>query len=138
MTEESAEQKLKRYEYVLDAQADEIDKLRAEVERLQSVGGAHSVLKSIYLNGELPESLRAKAASAALPHEVPKLMPERAPLELKAEPEPISLLEQAERRMKRAEANAGRDIEVGPNGEVTFLPRPDERNGGDGQDDTSS
>ena len=52
MVEETAEQKLKRYEYVLDAQADEIDKLRAEIERLQAAGGAHSVLKSIYLNGD--------------------------------------------------------------------------------------
>ena len=126
-----------RLEFICRAQKAEIAKLRDEVERLRSTGGAHSVLKSIYLNGELPESLRAKAASAAIQHEVPKLMPERAPLELKAEPT-ISLLEQAERRMKKAEANAGRDIEVGPNGEVTFLPRPDERNGGDGQDDTSS
>ena len=123
-----------QYELVIRQQAARIAELEAEVERLRAASGAHGVLKSIYLNGELPESLRAKAASAALPHEVPKLMPERAPLELKAEPEPISLLEQAERRMKRAEANAGRDIEVGPNGEVTFLPRPGERNG-NGQDE---
>jgi len=103
MVEETAEQKLKRYEYVLDAQADEIDKLRAEIERLQAAGGAHSVLKSIYLNGELPESLRAKAASAALPHETPKLMPERAPLELKATEPQESLGEACKRQLARAD-----------------------------------
>jgi hypothetical protein len=74
MTEESAEQKLKRYEYVLDAQADEIDKLRAEVARLTEGADAHTVLQSLYRNRELPESLRAKAASAALPTERPRLM----------------------------------------------------------------
>ena len=62
----------------------ELTNLRAEVERLRSASGAHGVLRSIYLNGELPESLRAKAASAAIQHEVPKLLPERQ-LELKAQ-----------------------------------------------------
>ena len=73
MTEESAEQKLKRYEYVLDAQADEIDKLRAEVARLTEGADAHSTLQSIYRDRDLPESLRAKAAIGALPVEKPKL-----------------------------------------------------------------
>jgi len=86
------------------------------------------VLKAIYADLNQPTGHRIKSAAAALPFEVPKLMPERQALELKAEPEPISLLEQAERRMKKAEANAGRDIEVGPNGEVTFLPRPGDGN----------
>jgi hypothetical protein len=115
MTEETAEQKLKRYEYVLDAQADEIDKLRAEVERLRSAAGAHGVLKSIYLNGELPEGLRAKAAASAIVHEVPKLMPERAPLELQAEPVE-TLFEQADRRMRKQLPLVGQQIEVQPNG----------------------
>jgi hypothetical protein len=75
MTDETAEEKLLRYETVLDLQIREIDRLRAENERLRTVAGAHGVLKDVYLNRDLPESLRAKAAAAALPHEVPRLMP---------------------------------------------------------------
>jgi len=74
MVEETAEQKLKRYEYVLDAQADEIDKLRAEVARLTEGADAHTVLQSLYRNRDLPESLRAKAAIGALPTERPRLL----------------------------------------------------------------
>src|SRR6516164_7085757 len=118
-----------RLEFACRAQLKRIAELEAENERLKSNLGAHQTLRLIYSDPDAPRSDRIKAAAASLPHEVPKLMPERAPLELKAEPEPISLLEQAERRMKKAEANAGRDIEVGPNGEVTFLPRPGERDG---------
>jgi hypothetical protein len=73
MSEETPEQKLKRYEYVLDAQADEIDKLRAEVKRLTEGADAHTVLQSLYRNRELPEGNRIKAASAALPVEKPRL-----------------------------------------------------------------
>jgi len=108
-----------------------IAELEAEVERLQAAGGAHSVLKNIYLDRELPESLRAKAATAALPHETPKLMPERAPLELQAEPEKVSLFDLAERRRLKSLELDGRDIKVEPNGHVILLPQ---RNG-DGQDD---
>jgi len=110
-----------QYELVIRQQAARIAELEAEVERLRAASGAHGVLKSIYLNGELPESLRAKAASAALPHEVPKLMPERQALELKAEPEPVPLLEIAEMRKKRAELLEGQEIEVQPSGQVVVL-----------------
>jgi hypothetical protein len=74
MSEETLEQKIARYEYVLDAQADEIDKLRAEVARLRGGSDAHQTLQSIYRNGDLPESLRAKAAIGALPVEKPRLL----------------------------------------------------------------
>ena len=88
------------------------------------------MLKNIYLDRELPESLRAKAATAALPHET-LLMPERAPLELQAEPEKVSLFDLAERRRLKSLELDGRDIKVEPNGYVILLPQ---RNG-DGQDD---
>jgi hypothetical protein len=52
----------------------EIDRLRAENERLRADADAHGVLKSIYLDPDLPETTRIKAASAALPHEKPKLL----------------------------------------------------------------
>ena len=90
-----------------------IAELEAEVERLQAAGGAHSVLKNIYLD------------------RTPKLMPERAPLELQAEPEKVSLFDLAERRRLKSLELDGRDIKVEPNGYVILLPQ---RNG-DGQDD---
>jgi len=85
MSEETAEQKLARYETVLDLQMKELDRLREENERLRAASNAHSVLREIYLDRNLPESLRAKAAQAALPHETPRLMPEPRPLDLVGE-----------------------------------------------------
>ena len=128
---DSVKAELDEYRYVVQQQMKRIAELEAEVERLQAAGGAHSVLKNIYLDRELPESLRAKAATAALPHETPKLMPERAPLELQAEPEKVSLFDLAERRRLKSLELDGRDIKVEPNGHVILLPQ---RNG-DGQDD---
>jgi len=127
---DSVKAELDEYRYVVQQQMKRIAELEAEVERLQAAGGAHSVLKNIYLDRELPESLRAKAATAALPHET-LLMPERAPLELQAEPEKVSLFDLAERRRLKSLELDGRDIKVEPNGYVILLPQ---RNG-DGQDD---
>jgi hypothetical protein len=70
---ETAEEKLARFETVIDLQMKEIDRLRAENMRLRSEGGAHGALRDIYLNCDLPESLRAKAAAAALPTERGKM-----------------------------------------------------------------
>jgi hypothetical protein len=101
MAEETAEQKLARYEYVIEAYVAELTKLREENARLTAAAGAHGVLKAIYLDRDLPESFRAKAASAALPHEVPKLMPERMPLELKAVEPEMTLGQLHEVRLER-------------------------------------
>jgi hypothetical protein len=115
----------------------ELTKLRAEVERLQSVGGAHGVLKSIYLNGDLPESLRAKAAIGCLQHEVPKLMPERAPLELKPVEPQKSLGERCEVAMARADRMMALSLEE----RAALIPGVRNGNGnrtddsGNGQDD---
>ena len=69
----------------------EIDRLRAENERLRTVAGAHGVLKEIYLDPNAPQGNRIKAAQAALPHEVPRLESVPPPLELTAEPiEPLA------------------------------------------------
>ena len=70
---ETVEQKLARWAYVIDAQSKEIDRLRAEVARLTEGASAHSTLVDIYRNRDLPESLRAKAATAALPVEKGKM-----------------------------------------------------------------
>jgi len=91
-------------------------------------------LKSIYLNGELPESLKAKAASAAIAHEVPKLLPERQ-LELKPEEPERSLEEIYQQRLKRQNEIeklplvAQTDPETGVMRLAHRLPKP---NGGNG------
>ena len=127
----SIKQELDEAAAIIRMQTARIAVLEAEVERLQAAGGAHSVLKNIYLDRAQPESLRAKAATAALPHETPKLMPERAPLDLVAERTEMSLFDLAEARRKKQEGLRDRDIEVRANGQVILLPR----NGGNGSDD---
>ena len=101
MTEESAEQKLARYEYVLDAYMAELDKLRAENERLIAAADAHATLRAIYTNPALSETARLKAAAASLPFEKPKLMSTPPPLELTAETVVIPLAELVAARRAR-------------------------------------
>jgi hypothetical protein len=70
------------YEDVIRRQMAEIDRLRNEVKCLTAEADAHGVLKAVYLDRDAPQSLRVKAASAALPVEKPKLlsvMTSRAP-----------------------------------------------------------
>ena len=129
---DSVKAKLDEYEYLLKLQMAKIEELSAENERLRSAAGAHGVLKSIYSDNDQPTGHRIKAATAALPHETPKLMPERAPLELQAEPEKVSLFDLAERRRLKSLELEGRDIKVEPNGQVILLPGA---NGGNGLDD---
>jgi len=82
---------------------DENDRLRAELARMTEGASAYATLSDIHRNRELPAAVRAKAAIGCLPHEMPKLMPERAPLELSAEPiEPLAQL--VERQRARADA----------------------------------
>jgi hypothetical protein len=121
MTEETAEEKLARYEFVLDAYVRELTALREENARLRSEGGAHGVLKDVYLNRDLPESLRTKAAGLALQHEVPRLMPERAPLELTAEP-----IEDLATLVQRQRARADKMMQEPP---YRTLPVPSRHNG---------
>jgi len=126
---ETLEAKLKRHEDALVACMAEITKLREENARLRSEkSDALSVLKEAYNDPDVPPALRIKAAGLALPHEVPRLMPERAPLELSAEPV-IPLAELVARRRKRQDA-------------LENLPLDDPRratwrddNGGDGSSD---
>jgi hypothetical protein len=88
---ETTEEKLARFETVIGLQMQEIDRLRAENERLRTVAGAHGVLREIYLNPDAPQGNRIKAAQAALPHETPRLESVPPPLELVAEPiEPLA------------------------------------------------
>jgi hypothetical protein len=134
---ETAEEKLARFETVIGLQMQEITRLREENERLRAASNAHSVLREIYLDRSLPESLRAKAAQAALPHEVPRLTPQPPAIDVTAEPyEPLAVVVQRQRaRLARLDAMPRRNIRVLANGEVVTL---DEINAGNGQDDSSS
>jgi hypothetical protein len=75
----------------LEETLSENDRLRALVVNLTEGANAHTVLQSLYRNVDLPESLRAKCAIGALPHETPRLESVPPPLDLVAEPiEPLA------------------------------------------------
>ena len=134
---ESVEEKLLRYETVLDLQIREIDRLRAENERLRTVAGAHGVLKSIYLDPDAPQSLRTKAAAAALPCETPRLQSIPPAIDVTCEEiEPLAQVVARQRARADAMLREARNIEVSPSGAVRVLPKPGS-NGGNGADDNS-
>jgi hypothetical protein len=67
--------KLAEYEGIIRMLTVKLEELAVENERLRSEGGAHAALKDVYLDRDLPEALRVKAATAALALETPRLMP---------------------------------------------------------------
>src|SRR5215472_10665955 len=102
---------------------DENDRLKALVANLTEGASAHQTLQSLYRNVDLPESLRAKCAIGALPHETPRLESVPPPLDLVAEPIiPLAeLVAQRRAHVDRLNAEA-RDIEVLRDGTVRVLP----------------
>ena len=122
MAEETIEQKLARYEYVLDAYVRELTTLREENERLRSAAGAHGVLKNIYNDATQPTGHRIKAAGLALCHESAPLKPTEPPLDLVAEPvEPLAdVIARQRARCDRMLAER-RQIKVLPSGQVIEL-----------------
>ena len=129
---ETAEEKLARFETVISLQMQEIDRLRAENERLRTVAGAHGVLKEIYLDPDAPQGNRIKAAQAALPHETPRLNPVPPPLDLVAEEiEPLADL------IARQRARVDRMQLEPPFSDLpkVFPLRSDANGNGNGQDD---
>jgi hypothetical protein len=88
----SIKQELDEAAAIIRMQTARIAELEAELECLRSSLDAHGTLRLIYSNPNSPEGNRIKAAAAALPVERPKLMPERAPLDLTAE-KPIEPLQ---------------------------------------------
>src|SRR6516225_12058290 len=110
MTEETAEEKIARYEFVLDAYVRELTMLREENERLRSAAGAHDVLRRIYTDANQPTGHRLKAAGLALGVESAPLKSVEPPLELVAEVvEPLAVV--VERQGARADALRGPLIE---------------------------
>jgi hypothetical protein len=129
MTEETPEERLARYEFVIDAYVRELTALREENARLREGASAHATLQDIYRNRDLPESLRAKAAAAALVCEKPKLLPERAPLELTAESvEPLASL------LERQRARCDRLLALSLEERSALIAGVGNENGGNGRD----
>src|SRR5690348_13234998 len=128
---ETLEQKLKRHEDALVACMAEIERLRAENVRLRSSeNSAHAVLREVYNDPTASPAIRVKAATAALPHETPRLESVPPPLELTAvEYEPLSVV--VERQRKRADAILALSLE-----ERSRLITGVERDDGNGSDDS--
>ena len=117
---------------------DENDRLKALVANLTEGASAHQTLQSLYRNVDLPESLRAKCAIGALPHETPR--PESVPPAIDVTAEPIiPLAELVTMRRKHVDQllREQRDIEVLRDGTVRVLTKPGS-NGGNGSDDDTA
>jgi hypothetical protein len=123
---ETVEEKLARFETVLDLQMKEIDRLRAENARLRSGGDAHTVLKEIYNDPDAPQGNRIKAAQAALKVEKPRLESVPPPMDLVAtEIEPLSEL------VAKRRARADRMLLEPPYRDLQVFSRKGNGNGGD-------
>src|SRR5262249_27122535 len=111
---------------------DENDRLKALVANLTEGATAHQTLQSLYRRVDLPESLRAKCAIGALPHETRRLDSVPPPLDLKAEAPPEPLADVIARQRARCDRMLAerRQIKVLPSGQVIELG-----GNGSGQDD---
>jgi hypothetical protein len=116
----------------LEETVGENDQLREENARLRSDIDAHTVLKEIYSDPAVPQVLRVKAAQAALNIEKPRLLPERAPLELQAEPAEC-LADTVHRQRARMDQILRLPLE-----QRSELFAPGRRHSGNGNDDDSS
>jgi hypothetical protein len=101
VTDTNIQSKLAEYEDVVRLLTAKCEELAAENARLRTEkSDALSVCREVYSDPKADPALRLRAAGLALPHEVPRLMPEPKPLELVAEPvEPLHQL--VERQRKR-------------------------------------
>jgi hypothetical protein len=92
------------YEDVLRRLTAECERLVAENARLRSSeNNAHAVLREVYNDPTASPAVRVKAAGLALPHEVPRLMPEKAAIDATCEEiiEPLAVV--VERQRARAD-----------------------------------
>ena len=133
---DSPQQYIERLEFACRAQIDEINKLRAENQRLLDWilgdADAHTILQSVYLDPVASQGNRIKAAAASLPFERPKLTSVEPPLKLTAVVVPLKeLLEiRRERSLKLQQQNRLFPID----GQI-LLPQPG--NGSGNGDDHS-
>jgi len=111
---------------------DENDRLRAELARMTEGASAYATLSDIHRNRELPAAVRTKAASACLPHEMPRLEPVPPAVGATCE-EIIPLAELVTQQRARADRmqREARNIEVLRDGTVRVLPKPSSNGSGD-------
>jgi hypothetical protein len=115
------------YEDVLRRLTAKCEELVAENARLRSSeNNAHAVLREVYNDPTASPAVRVKAAGLALPHETPRLMPEKAAIDAACEEiyEPLADIIARQRARCDAMEREARDIEVLPNGTVRVLPKP--------------
>src|SRR5262249_17446942 len=120
------------YESIIQKLATAYEQLAAENTRLRAEkSNALTVCQGWYSDPTAPAALRLKAAGLALQFETPRLLPEKAAIDVTAEEiEPLAVV--IERRRARMDQMMGQDIEVLPSGLVRVLPKPnDGGNGGD-------
>src|SRR5215469_4272434 len=116
------------YEGVIQKLTTALEQLAAENTRLRAEkSDALSVCQELYSDPTAPPALRLKAAGLALQFEVPKLMPERAPVDATCE-EYIPLAELIERQRRRADQLLALPLAE----RAAMIPGS---NGGNGQDD---
>jgi hypothetical protein len=129
MVEETLEQKLKRHEDALSLCIAEIEKLRAENERLKANATAHQTLQAIYRNEAESSTTRVRAAQAALSHESAPLKPVEPPLELVAE-----VIEPLADVVARQRARADRMLAEDPQFRGLYSPSRGNNSDGNGND----
>jgi|SRR6516225_787807 len=137
MTDAEFQNRLAEYGDMVRLLTVKLEELAAENARLRSLeNNAHAVLREVYNDPTASPAVRVKAAGLALPHETPRLMPEKAAIDATCEEiyEPLAdVIARQRARCDRMEREA-RDVEVLPNGTVRVLPKPGS-NGGAGSDD---
>ena len=122
----SIKAKLDDAKHVMRRQMEEIDRLRAENERLKANASAHQTLAAIYSDPNQPTGHRIKAAGLALGVETPRLDSVPPAIDATCEEiiEPLAdVIARQRARCDRMQREA-RDIEVLPSGLVRVLPKP--------------
>jgi len=119
------------YEDVVRLLTAKLEQVAAENARLRSEkSDALSVCQELYSDPTAPPALRLKAAGLALQFEVPRLLPEKAAIDVTAtEYEPLSVV--VERQRKRCDA-----LLALPLSERERLVTGVGRDGGNGSDDS--
>ena len=99
MTDTELRSKLVEYEDLLRALTMKCEELASENTRLRSEkSSALMVCQELYSDPNAPAALRLKAAGLALQFEVPRLLPEKAPIDVTAtEYEPLSVVVERQR-----------------------------------------
>ena len=127
MTDAEFQNRLAEYGDMVRLLTVKLEELAAENARLRSLeNNAHAVLREVYNDPTASPAVRVKAAGLALPHETPRLMPEKAAIAATCEEiyEPLAdVIARQRARCDRMEREA-RDVEVLPNGTVRVLPKP--------------